>query len=70
MEKEILKLLAILTEDNLYRQVYVQQIKLLFDMLEREQRTYCQDGNPIVGGIIKNHTAGNFSEPLIKATDY
>jgi len=70
MEKEILKLLTILTEDNLYRQVYAQQIKLLFDMLEREQKTYCQDGKPISGGIINNNTAGNFYEPLAKVTDY
>lgn len=70
MEKEILKLLAILTEDNLYRQIYSKQIKLLFDMLEREQRNYCQDDgitNTKIGG---NYTAGNFDKQLSKPNDY
>jgi len=40
MEKEILILLAILTEDAIYKQVYARQIKMLFDMLEREQKDY------------------------------
>ena len=40
MEKEILILLAKLVDDHLYRQVYASQIKMLFDMLEREQGNY------------------------------
>ena len=40
MEREILVLLAILTNDNLYKQVYAREIKMLFDMLRREQDTY------------------------------
>lgn len=43
MEKEILKVIAILMEDHIYKQVYASQIKMLFDMLEREQRGYLQD---------------------------
>lgn len=40
MEKEILKVIAILTTDSIYKQVYSYQIKMLFDMLEREQKNY------------------------------
>jgi len=40
MEKEILKLLAIVMERNLYSQVYASEIKMLFDMLKREQNQY------------------------------
>lgn len=54
MEKDILQLLAIMMSDNLYRQVYAGQIKLLFDMLEREQSRYPKD-EPNLGivGIIR-----------------
>jgi len=45
MEKEILILLAKLVDDHLYRQVYASQIKLLFDMLEREQGNYLHCDN-------------------------
>lgn len=53
MEKEILILLAILMQDNIHQQIYAQQIKLLFDMLEREQLTYCQDNSYPIPGINK-----------------
>jgi DNA-directed RNA polymerase alpha subunit len=43
MEKEILVLLAILTNDHLYKQVYAREIKMLFDMLRREQAGYLSD---------------------------
>ena len=55
MEKEILKLLAILTEDNLYRQVYARQVKLLFDMLEREQLIYCRKESTPATNIEPKH---------------
>lgn len=44
MEKEILKLLVIIMEDNLYKQVYCNEIKMLFDMLRKEQ-------NPLINLI-------------------
>ena len=68
MEKEILRLLAILTEDVIYKQVYARQIKLLLDMLEREQLNYPQDDKITNTKIGANYTDGNFEKPLSKET--
>ena len=44
VEKEIIKLITVLAEDNLYRQVYAMQIKRLFDMLKMENETsHCRN---------------------------
>ena len=47
MEKEIIKLITVLIEDNLYKQVYASEIKMLFNMLRREQNNYLQDLSPL-----------------------
>jgi hypothetical protein len=47
MEKEILKVIAILAEDTIYKQVYASEIKILFDMLKREQSHYLQGGEEL-----------------------
>jgi hypothetical protein len=45
MEKEILKVIAILAEDPIYRQVYAKEIKMLFNMLSREQEQNLECGS-------------------------
>lgn len=53
MEKEILQVIAIVANDQLYRQVYASELKMLFDMLRREQGTYLQDDSlsTIIAGV-------------------
>ena len=61
MEKEILILLAILTNDHLYKQVYAGEIKMLFDMLKREQGNYLKDEYPTP---INQTTIDKFNEAI------
>ena len=46
MEKEILRVIALIMESNLYQQVYASELKMLFEMLRRQQSTYLQGAGP------------------------
>uniref|UniRef100_A0A6M3LU87 Uncharacterized protein n=1 Tax=viral metagenome TaxID=1070528 RepID=A0A6M3LU87_9ZZZZ len=47
MDKEIIRLITVLAEDSLFKQVYASEIKMLFDMLREQQELNLKPDPPL-----------------------
>jgi hypothetical protein len=65
MEKEILRVIAILLEDSILRQIYRNELKMLFDMLTREQNKYLQ-GEATIGTANYNMKCDSVTKRILE----